>query len=118
VRRLSRETDRETREFVVDLALEKLPDHWTLGQRLEANIMIQKMEDRLCVPTKMIRWEMNKPFVLVLENGRIAKRLVQLGLQTKMATEVTEGLSVEDRLVLSPDDHLSHIGRKAEALEP
>ena len=54
VRRLSRETDRETREFMVDLALEKLPDNWTLGQRLEANIMIQKLEGRLCTPTKMI----------------------------------------------------------------
>ncbi len=117
VRRLSRETDRETREFLVDLALEKLPDNWTLGQRLEANIMIQKMEDRLCVPTKMIRWEMNKPFVLVLDNGRIAKRLVQLGLQTKMATIITDGLSTDDRLVLFPDDHLSHIGRKAEVCE-
>ena len=118
VRRLSRETDRETREFMVDLALEKLPGNWTLGQRLEASIVIQKMEDRLCVPTKMIRWEMNRPFVLVVENGRIARRFVQLGLQTKMATEVTEGLSAEDRLVLSPDDHLAHIGRKAEVRKP
>ena len=118
VRRLSRETDRETRESVVDLALEQLPGNWTLGQRLEANIMIQKMEDRLCVPTKMIRWEMDKSFVLVLDNGRITKRPVQLGLQTKMETEITDGLSAETRLVLFPDDHLSHIGRKAEVRGP
>ncbi len=118
VRRLSKETDRETREFMVDLALEKLPDNWTLGQRLEANIMIQKLEGRLCIPTKMIRWEKNSPFVLVLDNGKIAKRPLKLGLQTKMATEITEGLSVDDRLVLFPDDHLSHIGRKAEVHEP
>ena len=118
VRRLSRETDRETREFMVDLALEKLPDNWTLGQRLEANIMIQKLEGRLCVPTKMIRWEKNSPFILVLDNGRIGKRPLKLGLQTKMATEIIEGLSTDDRLVLFPDDHLPHIGRKAEVREP
>ena len=118
VRRLSKETDRETREFLVDLALEKLPDNWTLGQRLEAHVMIQKLENRLCVPTKMIRWEKNNPFVLVLDNGRIARRPLKLGLQAKMATEIVEGLSAEDRLVLSPDDLLPHIGRKAEVQEP
>ena len=117
VRRLSRETDRETREFLVDLALEKLPENWTLGQRLEAHVMIGKHEDRLCIPTKMIRWEKNSPFVLVLEDGRIARRTLELGLQTKMLTEVAKGLSPEDRLVLNPDDHLPHIGRKAEVCE-
>ena len=111
----------ETAEMLktkVDLALEKLPDNWTLGQRLEANIMIQKLEGRLCVPTKMIRWEKNSPFILVLDNGRIGKRPLKLGLQTKMATEIIEGLSTDDRLVLFPDDHLPHIGRKAEVRQP
>lgn len=117
VRRLSRETDRETREFLVDLALEKLPENWTLGQRLEAHVMIGKYEDRLCVPTKMIRWEKNSPFVLVLADGRIAKQKLELGLQTKMMTEVAKGLSTEDRLVLNPDDHLPHVGRKVEVRE-
>ncbi len=117
VRRLSRETDRETREFLVDLALEKLPENWTLGQRLEAHVMIEKHEDRLCILTKMIRWEKNSPFVLVLEDGRIARRTLGLGLQTKMMTEIVKGLSPEDRLVLNPDDHLPHIGRKAEVRE-
>ena len=114
VRRLSRETDRETREFLVDLALEELPENWTLGQRLEAHIMIGELEDRICVPTKMIRWEKNSPFVLALENGKIVRRALELGLQTKMMTEIAKGLSLEDRLVLSPDEHLPHIGRKAE----
>ena len=118
VRRLSRETDRETREFLVDLALDKLPENWTLGQRLEAHVMIRKLEDRLCVPTKMIRWEKNSPFVLVMANGIIARRMLKLGLQTQMVTEVVEGLVAEDRLVQFPDDHLSHVGRKAEVDEP
>ncbi len=80
--------------------------------------MIRKLEDRLCVPTKMIRWEKNSPFVLVMANGIIARRMLKLGLQTQMVTEVVEGLVAEDRLVLFPDDHLSHVGRKAEVDEP
>lgn len=33
--RLGRETDRETREFVVDVRVEKLPANWAVGQRAE-----------------------------------------------------------------------------------
>ena len=48
----------------------------------------------------------------------LGKHPLKLGLQTKMATEITEGLSTDDRLILFPDDHLPHIGRKAEVREP
>ena len=40
VRRLARETDRETREHLVDIGLDELPENWSLGQRLEARIAV------------------------------------------------------------------------------
>jgi hypothetical protein len=36
--RLGRETDRETREFVVDVQPEVLPKNWAIGQRAEVYI--------------------------------------------------------------------------------
>lgn len=118
VRRLSRETDRETREFVVDLALEKLPDNWTLGQRLEARIVVAKLPGRLCVPTRLVRWEQGRPFLLVAAGGKIARRPVRPGLQTQELTEIAEGLSPEDRLVLAPDEHMGHVGRRIKERAP
>lgn len=38
--RLSRETDRETREHLVDIRLDELPENWSLGQRLEVRIAV------------------------------------------------------------------------------
>ena len=38
VARLGRETDRETREFLVDVRVKELPKNWTVGQRAEVFI--------------------------------------------------------------------------------
>ena len=66
VRRLARETDRETREHLVDIALESLPETWSLGERLEAMITVGAEENRLAVPSSLVRWKDGAPFLLVL----------------------------------------------------
>jgi len=38
VSRIGRETDRETREFLVDVRVNELPENWTIGQRAEVYI--------------------------------------------------------------------------------
>ncbi len=38
VSRLGRETDRETREFLVDVRVDRLPANWAVGQRAEVHI--------------------------------------------------------------------------------
>ena len=42
VSRLGREADRETREFLVDVRVEKLPANWAVGQRAEVFIQTEK----------------------------------------------------------------------------
>ena len=46
VKRLARETDRETREHLVDIGLDELPENWSLGQRLEARIAVPEKNPR------------------------------------------------------------------------
>ena len=41
VSRLGREADRETREFIVDVRVEKLPANWAVGQRAEVFIQTE-----------------------------------------------------------------------------
>ena len=41
VSRLGREADRETREFIVDVRVEKLPTNWAVGQRAEVFIQTE-----------------------------------------------------------------------------
>lgn len=43
VSRIGRETDRETREFLVDVRVNELPKNWTIGQRAEVYIQTEQM---------------------------------------------------------------------------
>ena len=110
--RLWKETDRETREFKVDIALEKLPRNWTLGQRLEVFIKINAPRECVNIPAGLISWKNNSPFVLCIAGGKIICRPVKLGIRSKDKVEIISGLQAGDRIVLQPQKHLSYINRR------
>ena len=112
VRRTSRETDRETREYRVDIAIDRLPQNWAVGQRLEVYIEAGQKKNCVAVPTSLIRWRENTPVIFAEEGGKIAERELKIGIQTKDKTEVISGLSENDRVILNPQKHLSHAGRR------
>lgn len=113
VRRLARETDRETREHLVDIALESLPETWSLGERLEAMIAVGAEENRLAVPSSLVRWKDGAPFLLVLHGGRICRQPVKLGVSTPTKTEILTGLEKDDLVVCGNDGNLGYVGRRA-----
>lgn len=110
--RTSRETDRETREYRVDVALEKLPENWVLGQRLEVFIHTGSVENCLAIPNQFICRDKQRLFVLVDEQGRIAERNIKPGIQTREQTQILSGLSENDRLILHPMQHREHVNRR------
>jgi multidrug efflux pump subunit AcrA (membrane-fusion protein) len=112
VTRTSRETDRETREYRVDITPDVLPDNWVLGQRLEVFIHIGKTDNCLAVSNNMICRDKQRTFVLVEEEGRIAERDVKIGIQTRSQTQILSGLTESDRLILHPLQHREHINRR------
>ncbi len=110
--RLWRETDRETREYKVDIALEKLPRNWTLGQRLEVFIKVNAPKRCVNIPAKLISWKNNSPFVLCIVDGKITERQVKLGIRGKDKVEIISGLQADDRIVMMPQKHLQYTNRK------
>ena len=110
--RLWRETDRETREYKVDIALEKLPPNWTLGQRLEAFIKINAPKACVNIPTRLISWKNNQPFVLCIVDGKITERPVKLGIRSKNQVEILSGLQEGGRLVMQPQKNMGYINRR------
>ncbi len=112
VTRTSRETDRETREYRVDITPDSLPDNWVLGQRLEVYIHTGKTDDCVAVPNHLICREQQRTFVLVEEDGRIVERDVKIGIQTRQQTQVISGLSDADRVILQPLQHREHVNRR------
>lgn len=103
VARLGRETDRETREFLVDVRLRELPSNWTLGQRAEVFIATRRKPGVLAVPPAFVEWRNGKPGVFVGNAGKAAWKEVALGLRGRELVEVVQGLTAGDKAVIELD---------------
>lgn len=98
VARISRETDRETREFLVDVRVKALPTNWTVGQRAEVFIETGRKASTLALPLTFVSWRQGKPGVFAEEDGRAKWRQLQLGLRGLETVEVLEGLAAGERV--------------------
>jgi HlyD family secretion protein len=103
VARLGRETDRETREFLVDVRVRELPVNWTLGQRAEVFIAIACKPGVLAVPPAFIEWRNSKPGVFVEHRGKATWREVTLGARGRGLVEVARGLAAGEKVLAALD---------------
>ncbi|HWQ93701.1 MAG TPA: efflux RND transporter periplasmic adaptor subunit [Clostridia bacterium] len=101
VARLGRETDQETREFLVDVRLEELPANWTIGQRAEVFIETGRKTEVLTVPQDFIHGRDGKTGVFVNDGGTARWRAVESGFRGREVIEVAQGLSAGDEVVRS-----------------
>jgi HlyD family secretion protein len=100
VARLGRETDRETREFLVDVRVKELPPNWTLGQRAEVFIETEHRPGVPAISQRFLQWRERKPGVFVVEGGKAAWRNVVLGSRGREWIEVTHGLTAGEKVVI------------------
>jgi len=101
VARLAVEVDSETREFVVDVRVDKLPINWAIGQRAEVYIEATKKNKALFVPEKYIKWRNNVSGVFVNNKGVASWHPIKMGINGSGLVEITEGLQAGNR-VLTP----------------
>ena len=99
VARLGRETDRETREFIMDVSLTELPANWTVGQRAEVFIETARKSSVLLLPKAFVVWRSGKPGVFVAPGGKAWWREIKLGLEGGDKVEVLEGVKEEEHVV-------------------
>lgn len=119
VARLGSETDRETREFLVDVDVLQLPKQWAIGQRAEAYIETGRRDSVLFVPQRFIVWREGKPGVTVNNGGKAQWHKITLGLRGKDNVEVTEGLTVNDMVIGAlPGSELPRDGRAVRSAKP
>jgi len=99
--RLGRETDRETRETRVDVAPQRLPANWSVGQRAEVYIETARTHAEIVVPLSFLVWHEGRPGAFVEVNGRAEWRFVTLGLRGRETAEERGGLK-SGEVVLAP----------------
>jgi len=99
VARINPSTQAGTRSVMVYLALKPQPG---LRQGLFAKGAVElQRKPALAVPVSTVRVDQPRPYVFVVDNGRIAQRLVTLGVrgdavidgQREAAVEITDGLA-------------------------
>jgi RND family efflux transporter MFP subunit len=100
VARLGRETDRETREFLVDVRVTELPANWAAGQRAEVYIETGRAEQAVRVPARFVLWRDGRPGAFVAQAGRAAWRAVQPGLRGRDLVEIRDGLRPGEQLIV------------------
>lgn len=93
VMRLAPETDRETREFLVDVGLESLPEKWAVGQRAEVYIETGRRNDVVCIPQRLVVWRGGQAGVLIDDGGKARWRKISLGLHGRENVEIIDGLT-------------------------
>ena len=113
--RISPQADRETREVLVDVGIDRLPKLWAIGQRAEVHIETARKENVLVIPQRVVVWRQQQPGVFVIDNGRAYWRKIILGIQGKENVEVAEGLQ-PGQAVLVPGSKLPRNGRAVKAI--
>jgi HlyD family secretion protein len=97
--RLGRESDRETREFLIDVLPSELPASWSVGQRAEVYVEISRKNDVLLLPTEYLLRKAGEQGTYLAIDGKATWRPLELGLRGRQAVQVTAGLQAGDLVV-------------------
>jgi HlyD family secretion protein len=103
VARLARQTDRETREFLVDVRVKELPKNWSVGQRAEVYIRTGSKANVPSIPQRLVLWRDGKPGVFVDDGGKARYQEVGLGLKGRETVEVVRGLEIGQSVIAATD---------------
>lgn len=101
--RIGREADRETREIIVDVRVDSLPENWAVGQRAEVYIRVKQTQAQAVLPARLLLVREGNPGVMLDLDGKARWNPIQIGLRGRETIEVTSGLEPGD-LVISPDN--------------
>lgn len=98
VARLGRETDRETREFLVDVRVDRLPAHWTIGQRAEVFVASVLRPGVVALPAVFLAYRDGVAGTWILRSGRARWQPVDPGARGAGLVEIRSGLQAGDRV--------------------
>lgn len=117
VARIAPQADRESRELLVDVSIDELPEKWAIGQRAEVYIETARKENASVIPHRAVAWRQRKPGVFVIAGGRALWREITLGIEGRSHVEAVSGLEHEQTLMI-PGLKPPREGRKLKVSKP
>lgn len=77
------------------------------GYRVEVEFIVQQAKDVLQVPSPAL-FRMGEGWAVYrVENGKAVRTLVKTGMRSANATEITEGLQPDQRVIIQPDERIT-----------
>lgn len=109
---LDTEAQNRTLEIEVELEDEKIAEALLPGTSADAEVILDTRPDVVRIPTSAL---LRSEKVLVLEDGVLVERVVELGLRNWQYAEVKSGLALGERVVVSLDSKAIVAGARAVA---
>jgi len=85
----------------VEIHLANADDYIILGMDAKLTVHTQKAENALLIPVEVINADKEGDFLYLAENGIVVKRYIVCGISSDTYTEVLEGLTEEDAIIVS-----------------
>lgn len=85
----------------VEIHLQDADDNIILGMDAKLTIHTDKAENALLIPVEAVNADREGDFLYVVENGTAVRRPIVCGISTDTYTEVLEGVTEEDVIILS-----------------
>jgi HlyD family secretion protein len=117
VARLGKQSDRETREFTVDVRALKLPETWAIGQRAEVFIETGRVEDCVWIPTSFLTKQGDEQGVFVHSGGVAEWRTLKLGIEGRDTVAIVDGLS-DGEVIIKPSQPSAKLANGRKVLVP
>ena len=85
----------------VEIHITNPDDRIILGLDAKLEIYTNQVQDALLIPVEAINADKEGDFLYVVENGVVVKRNIVCGISTDTYTEVKEGITQQDQIILS-----------------
>lgn len=81
------------------------PKNLFVGFDIDVDIITNTAENVLVIPIESLMYDKdNKPYVYIIENEQAIATTLETGIQSTTHVEVKDGLTLDQTIVLSPDD--------------
>lgn len=90
------------------LEMNKALLNWHHGYHVNVEIVLEERNGIVIIPDSTIQKKDDKSYVYVIKNGRLEKRIIQLGMKLNHRQEVVKGLDQGERIVSKPSKDLDN----------
>lgn len=100
INRMAERNESNTPMVGVEVHITNPDDHIILGMDARLEIYTGKTSDALLIPVEAINADRDGDFLYVVENGIVVRKPVTCGISSDTYTEIIEGITQEDQIVL------------------